>query len=179
MAEENQDSQDAPKSEANDTSMKITKGRAVRGERPLFISPSSLPVPEAEPKTFYWCGVTEDCPRQVIHAGGFDFPAYTQKQVPIGDSTTETKLSDDRFAGRIHAMTQRAVRKCLDGIATRIVRPSVPNPEIRSIEGSKVRKHVPEVGDVPLAKFVYMVEVEDPDILRTYPQKNVMTLLGA
>ena len=136
-------------------------------------------MPEVEPKRFYWCGVTEDCPRTVIHSGGFDFPAFTQRQELLPGSETETRLADAQYAGRIHAMTELSVRKCLDGIKTRIVRRTGKRSEVRSIEGSRVRKHVPEAGDVPLAKFVYMVEVEDPDVLRTFPQETVPTLLGA
>lgn len=177
MAEENQKSQDAPKKDETADALTVTKGRSVRGERPLSIKPSSLPVPKSDPKKHYWCGVTPECPRCVIHAGGFDFPQFTQKQEPIGDSKTETRLGEAKYAGRVHAMTDMAVKQCLDGIASRVVREDSPHRDIRSVEGSRVRKHVPESGDVPLARFVYMIEVDDPEVLRPYPAKNARTLL--
>jgi len=157
--------------------LKVVKGRAKGGQRPLSIEPKTLPSAKEETRLFYWCGVTPDCPRNVVHAGGFDFPAFVQKQEEReGSEGTETMLSPTKYAGTIHSMTEDAMKRCLEGIGNRIVRNAGPHRDVKMISGSR-RPFFSMPGDVPLARYVYMIEVEEPDIVRPYPPKNAPTLL--
>ncbi len=176
MAEENQGSSSTAVEDKVVEGLKVTKRKGTRGMSPLGIEPPSLPQPEAVATKFYWCGVTKDCPFHSVTAGGFDFPAFTQKQEPRGEGGNMTILGETKFAGRVHKMTEGQVKWCLEGIANRILRMKT-NKEMKPIHGGR-KPFMPMAGDEPLAKYVYMIEIDDPDNVNyAYPAKSVTTLI--
>jgi len=145
-------------SDTVEKSKTTTSGRTSSGD-PTGLVPEKLTlhgsrVQEPEVRTPYWIGTTDDCPRQTVHAGGFDFPRA------LG------KLTDERgepatglLRGRIVQMTAEEVKLVKQRIAERVVRSGGARRDVLSIRGSVDRPYRPRAGDEPLAKFVYMIRL--------------------
>lgn len=129
----------------------------------LSAPPKKLPsIPKPKP---YLLFVTDDCPFDVVHLGGVDFPKRTEI------------LESDKNSGVTHRTTQRGIIKHLypDDLEA-IAR----FKETKFIRGRRImsklnKSYRPRHQDIAITKFVRMKELSEDDVFRMRPQTRIMS----
>lgn len=159
-------------------------GEVLENVRPLSISLDAAKPPPAPPTKHYWCGVTEDCPSHAVTIAGVSFPRWNGRVVERAPGRFE--YVDRVLEGQVSALTERTVQLVLERVRYRVVRnrkiisalPLVrtrpPDHQHKEPWQEVIREFVPRDGDVPLAQFVYMIEVRGPN---DRPMQNPPTLI--
>lgn len=141
---------------------------------PIQVSLEEIEIPPKEPTARYWCGCTSECPRQVIHCAGVDFPYYDG---PLPHDH-RGQPQDPVVFGRIHELRPSQVKEIVRRIQQKVVRWSEPtaNGKVRgtllsmfsqpgggrlNLKPVRDDRHLPEQGDIPLGCYVYLIKLED------------------
>jgi len=155
----------------------VAKKRGRPPKNRLSIKRREIQIPDLEPRKTYWCGVIPDCPRGCVHAGGIDFPAFVNPQIPDAEVPGRSKVdSGMRLSGTFHDLTDEHVAKVLEEIRLKVFRGRLLKTMKPGPRGKE--RYVPDPNDEPLAKYVYMIEVPSThSVSRTFPPENVEVLL--
>ena len=129
------------------------------------------PEPPA-PRSFYWFGVTEDCPWSYVNAGG---ETFQKNYGEVVDGSEGKQMCRDN-AGKgtqTHYLTDRHVELILERVALRVVR-KYKVKERKLYDGGVVKQYIGRMitkhgapnrpyaaqdGDLPLGQFLWMVKV--------------------
>ncbi len=132
-------------------------------------------IPEAPPKTYYWCGATMDAPHSNYTLGGVSFPKTTGSIIERAEGRQECVPDTD--VGVVNHVTDTQRNLILEHVKTKVIRNLRETKEaqidgtemvrrsgdIITMKSGKVRKFVPQPGDIPIGCFVYMVKVRHRD----------------
>ena len=153
-AEEPEPEEEEVETSESDPSELPTASQVKVGE-PVKIRVESLILPAELEKTKYWIGTTDDSPLQNAVVGGISFPAFTgtlshdKRLLPIRPNTkgAVVELSDQEVAHIVKRLEVLCIRRIGSASAYLVSRTQ--------------RNFTPRVGDVPLAKFVFMIKLGD------------------
>jgi len=121
-----------------------------RGERPEAELPVQL---EASP---YWIGIVDDAPRQYITLAGVCFPRETFK---VTDTDGGLKTQRERHKGAIAYLVPEQIEKITEASNNVVVRMrGKATPVVVNKRNKRYRAYN---GDHPIAKYVYMISLDD------------------
>lgn len=121
-----------------------------RGERPEMEMPVQL---EAKP---YWIGIVDDAPRQYVTLAGVCFPRETYK---VTDSDGGLKTHRERQKGAVAHLIPEQVEKIVEASNNVVVRMrGKATPVVVNKRNKRYRAYN---GDHPIAKYVYMISLDD------------------
>ena len=125
-----------------------------------------------EPRSYYWFGVTEDCPWSYVNAGGEVFQKTFGEIVDQPGGKQECRDHAGK-GSQTHYLTDKHVALILERVAQRVVRAyrvterklyqggSVKQYTGRMLtkQGAPNRPYNPQEGDLPLGQFLWMIKV--------------------
>lgn len=132
--------------------------RAQKAGAAVKVKPSFVPEAKSEtgPRRQYWIGTTKDCPIQNVHVYGVCFPRFTG--VASFDDKGEASAKLD--PGAVVELTEEQVSQIRTSVAQKVVRPLAGS---RGVIVVIDKKNGARPTDVPLAKFLYMMDLEAAD----------------
>ena len=159
------------------------------GVVPLHLDIEKRKPPPPEDRDYYWLGVTDDCPRAFVAAGGVQFQ---RKHGKVEDVTGEGKMvyRDNIGRGCIHWLTKAHVARILEEVALKVFRKyevvtadqfgnkkKVPaySGRLLSMKPHPTHPFTPQDDDRPLGEFLYMIKVRHKN--DTHPMDNPPTLV--
>lgn len=116
------------------------------------------PVKENEKTEGYWVGTLPGCPRYNLTAGGVSFPRFSDP--PTGTDPDSMQTSRAWARGTIVYLTDAQVDAVRRNIKDKIVR-MLGNRGQGMIYAASHPLFTREVGDQPLAMFLYMVRLDE------------------
>ena len=116
----------------------------------VTVDPQLPGLEEKEVTRAYWCGTLPNSPRQNVVLGGVTFCKG------MGPTDEQGRLHGP--PGSIVHLTAGALQRVKDAVMDRVVHVSGAR---RSVVTRAARTFRTQPGDVPLAKYLYMIDVEE------------------
>ena len=117
--------------------------------------------------TLYRCGLTNDCPADVIYLAGLDFPKKTQS---VAGSGLDTRRSDIR--GVVRELEPEQIKAIKAAAKHKFFRWSGGKNPRAKLSSTKAPGYKPLEGDAPVAGYVYLESTTASD----YEEPKVATL---
>lgn len=139
-------------------------GRRLRGSD---LAPDAATIAEETATRRFWIGTLPNCPRGVVHLGGFAFQEYVDPEVQTGKSGAQPRRAHK--LGQLVDLTDRQIEGIVGHLQRKFWRGSdlvALHPKADVEELKKRRRYRPvalKAGDVPVASTVYMVEQSHRD----------------
>jgi excisionase family DNA binding protein len=102
----------------------------------------------------YWCGTTSDSPIQNINLAGLDFPAFVEL---IDHPEGSLKTQRHKVRGTVVHLEAKQVEAARDASNKKVVRSQGARTSMLNVDSRYYRK---TEGDVPVGRFVFMIEVD-------------------
>lgn len=113
----------------------------------------------------YWLGLHPECPFDVIHVAGLEFPKTIMPSVQLEGEDEQIRQIR---RGQVHRLTVDQVDKIKTMVVRKFVRPAGKRAFMVTMDS--YRYH-PEPTDIPVAKFCYMARLPDDVDLAWRPSK--------
>jgi hypothetical protein len=114
----------------------------------------------------YWLGLSPDCPFEVVHVAGLEFPKTIMPSVEVeGEDEAVRQIRK----GQIHRLTAEQVEKIKGAVIKKFIRPAGKGRAFM-VTMDSYRYH-PEPTDIPVARYCYMARLPDDVDLAWRPAK--------
>tara|TARA_R110002072_G_scaffold35076_2_gene104162 strand:- start:16463 stop:16954 length:492 start_codon:yes stop_codon:yes gene_type:complete len=117
--------------------------------------------------TLYRCGLTKDCPADVVYLAGLDFPKLTQS---VSGSGLDTRRSDIR--GVVRELEPEQIKAIKAAAKHKFFRWSGGKNPRAKLHSMKAPGYKALEGDTPVASYVYL----EPTSASDYEEPKVPTL---
>mgnify|MGYP003149230708 CR=1 FL=1 len=102
----------------------------------------------------FWCGTTSDSPLQSINLAGLDFPAFVEL---IDHPQGALKTQRHKVRGTVVHLEAKQVEAARSASIKKVVRTQGARTSMLNVESRYYRE---TEGDVPVGRFVFMIEVD-------------------
>jgi hypothetical protein len=121
----------------------------------IKVKPALVPEEQSDegPRRRYWCGTLPGCPIQNVHVAGVLFPRWTG----VAAFDDGGKPSGELTRGIVVELTGEQVQRVCAGVASKAIRPLAG---ARGVLVTIDRKGGSRKGDVPLARHLYMIDLD-------------------